>query len=40
VRISNDEAIHFYKRYGFEIAGVLEKFYTDGEDGYKMIRRF
>lgn len=39
VRISNDEAIHFYKRYGFEIAGVLEKFYTDGEDGYKMLKR-
>lgn len=39
VRISNDEAIRFYKRYGFEIGGVLEKFYTDGEDGYKMIRR-
>jgi len=39
VRISNDEAIAFYKRYGFEIAGVLEKFYTDGEDGYKMFKR-
>jgi len=39
VRFSNDEAIRFYKRYGFEIAGVLEKFYTDGEDGYKMIKR-
>src|SRR5881396_754291 len=39
VRISNGEAIAFYKRYGFEIAGVLERFYTDGEDGYKMVRR-
>jgi len=38
VRTSNDEAIRFYKRYGFETAGVLPKFYTDGEDGYKMIR--
>ena len=38
VRTSNDEAIRFYKRYGFELAGVLPKFYTDGEDGYKMIR--
>ena len=38
VRISNDEAIRFYKRYGFEIAQNLPKFYTDGEDGYKMIR--
>ena len=39
VRISNDEAIRFYQRYGFEIAGVLPRFYTDGEDGYKMIKR-
>src|SRR5438128_2856741 len=38
VRISNDEAIRFYKRYGFEIAQNLPKFYTDGEDGYRMIR--
>jgi ribosomal-protein-alanine N-acetyltransferase len=38
VRTSNEEAIRFYKRYGFELAGVLPKFYTDGEDGYKMIR--
>ena len=38
VRVSNDEAIHFYKRYGFEIGRVLEKFYTDGEDGYKMTK--
>jgi len=39
VRISNDDAIRFYKTYGFEIAATLEKFYTDGEDGYKMIKR-
>jgi ribosomal-protein-alanine N-acetyltransferase len=38
VRTSNEEAIRFYKRYGFELAGVLPKFYTDGEDGYKMLR--
>jgi ribosomal-protein-alanine N-acetyltransferase len=38
VRISNEEAIRFYKRYGFELAGMLTKFYTDGEDGYKMVR--
>lgn len=38
VRVSNDEAIRFYKRYGFEIAQVLPRFYTDGEDGYKMVR--
>src|SRR5437899_4122630 len=39
VRISNEEAIRFYKRYGFEISAVLPKFYTDGEDGFKMVRR-
>lgn len=38
VRVSNQEAIDFYKRYSFETAGVLPKFYTDGEDGYKMIK--
>ena len=38
VRVSNKEAIHFYKQYGFEKAGLLPKFYTDGEDGYKMVR--
>ena len=38
VRMSNANAINFYKRYGFQIAGTLPKFYTDGEDGYKMMR--
>ena len=38
VRVSNTEAIAFYRRYGFEIAGALPRFYTDGEDGYKMLR--
>lgn len=36
VRVSNGEAIQFYRQYGFEISQVLPKFYTDGEDGYKM----
>jgi ribosomal-protein-alanine N-acetyltransferase len=40
VRVSNEEAIRFYKRYGFEIAAVLPKFYTDGEDGFKMVKHF
>lgn len=38
VRKSNAGAIQFYTRYGFQIASVLPKFYTDGEDGYKMRR--
>ncbi|TMA07193.1 MAG: GNAT family N-acetyltransferase [Methanobacteriota archaeon] len=40
VRVSNEEAIRFYKRYGFELTTVLPKFYTDGEDGYKMLKQF
>jgi ribosomal-protein-alanine N-acetyltransferase len=38
VRKSNAEAIGFYNRYGFETSNVLPRFYTDGEDGYKMMR--
>jgi len=38
VRVSNAEAIGFYKRYAFDIAGTLPHFYTDGEDGYKMVK--
>jgi len=38
VRVSNATAIRFYQRYGFQIAGTLPRFYTDGEDGYKMMR--
>ena len=38
VRVSNTTAINFYRRYGFQIAGTLSRFYTDGEDGYKMVR--
>jgi len=36
--VSNATAIRFYQRYGFQIAGTLPRFYTDGEDGYKMMR--
>jgi len=38
VRVSNVNAVQFYQRYGFQIAGLVPKFYTDGEDGYKMMR--
>ena len=37
-RVSNEEAIRFYRRYGFETSTVLPRFYTDGEDGYKMFK--
>ena len=38
VRQSNLAAIRFYRRHGFDIVYPLERFYTDGENGYKMIR--
>lgn len=39
VRISNDCAIHLYKKAGFEIATVRKKYYQDNnEDAYLMIR--
>lgn len=38
VRKSNNAAIQFYTRYGFQVTTVLPKFYTDGEDGLKMSR--
>lgn len=36
VRKSNAGAIRFYERLGFTIRYLLPRFYTDGEDGYKM----
>ena len=38
VRKSNGPAIEFYTRYGFATANLLPRFYTDGEDGFKMRR--
>lgn len=38
VRRSNISAIRFYERLGFQILHTLPRFYTDGEDGYKMAR--
>jgi ribosomal protein S18 acetylase RimI-like enzyme len=38
VRKSNEAAIRFYTRYGFQITNLLARFYTDGEDGFKMRR--
>ena len=40
VRQSNKRAISFYRRHGFEVSYSLERFYTDGEDGFKMVRHF
>lgn len=36
VRKSNSKAKLFYERLGFSVNGEIERFYTDGEDAYKM----
>lgn len=38
VRVSNDNAIAFYEKRGFHRDGVLLMYYSDMEDGLKMIR--
>jgi len=36
VRVSNRVAQELYKKMGFEIAGILESYYSDGESAYLM----
>jgi [ribosomal protein S18]-alanine N-acetyltransferase len=36
VRTDNDRAIEFYRRHGFQVAGVQEGAYQDGADAYLM----
>ncbi|MEF8873563.1 MAG: GNAT family N-acetyltransferase [Candidatus Thermoplasmatota archaeon] len=38
VRVSHTSTIKFYQKRGFQILDRLESFYTNGEDGFKMIR--
>ncbi|MBS3782131.1 MAG: GNAT family N-acetyltransferase [Candidatus Thermoplasmatota archaeon] len=38
VRVSSKRAISFYRNRGFQITDRLKDFYTNGEDGYKMVR--
>jgi ribosomal-protein-alanine N-acetyltransferase len=38
VRKSNKNAISFYERQGFSLYGEIPKFYSNGEDAYKMMR--
>ncbi len=38
VRKSNKEAIAFYARQGFAACGEIKKFYSNGEDAFKMIK--
>lgn len=39
VRKSNTPAITLYKKFGFEVVNIREKYYGDGEDAYLMGRR-
>jgi len=38
VRKSNRTAISFYEQQGFSIYGEIKKFYSNGEDAYKMMK--
>lgn len=38
VRVGSRRAIKFYRKRGFQIMERLANFYTDGEDGYQMLR--
>jgi Acetyltransferases len=39
VRVSNTPAISLYKKLGYEIAGRIPRYYSDGEDAYIMAHR-
>ena len=38
VRADNSRAIDFYRRHGFEVTGVQERAYRDGQDAYTMAK--
>lgn len=40
VRISNQKAINLYKKFNFQVKNIIPKYYSDGEDAYKMILYF
>lgn len=37
VRVSNAPAIRFYEAHGFQVTERIPAFYTDGEDGFRMV---
>lgn len=39
VRVSNVEAISFYKKFGFEETGLIPNYYIDGEDALIMSKK-
>jgi [ribosomal protein S18]-alanine N-acetyltransferase len=36
VRVSNQVAIHFYEKMGFQLVGRIPKYYSNGEDAFRM----
>jgi len=38
VRVSNNVAINFYTKFGFTKKSILPHYYSDGEDGYQMVK--
>lgn len=38
VRVSNTVAVSLYKKLGYEVRGVIPKYYADGEDAYLMMK--
>ncbi len=38
VRISNEPAISLYKKLDYRVLGIMPKYYSDGEDGYLMVK--
>ena len=38
VRVSNATAIRFYTRFAFSVTDLLRAYYSDGENGYQMLR--
>ncbi len=38
VRVSNEPAISLYKKLEYKILGIMPGYYSDGEDGYLMVK--
>ena len=39
MRVTNEEALLFYKKFGFKIKKTMKKYYKDGTDAYYMIKK-
>jgi len=39
VRVSNQRALHLYKKLGFDVESTILGFYSDGEDAYLMCKQ-